>query len=171
MTGDESTPVTLRQYCERVFSEHEKRWTEGVAYIMGKIETLEKGIHAEIQAQQSNTAIAFTASEKAIEKAETAQREYNARSNEFRGQLDDQAKTLIGREEVNKRFDLQASTMAELRADIQTLREFKSSATTQTENGTAAGAIGRQWLTIGIMVFFSGLGAFFGLMAFLRAAK
>src|SRR6202035_5755903 len=38
---------------------------------------------------------AFLASEKAIIKAEEAQKDYNLRSNEFRGQLDDQAKTLM----------------------------------------------------------------------------
>ena len=39
-------------------------------------------------------------SERAIQKAEEAQREYNVRSNEFRGQLDDQAKLLMPRTEM-----------------------------------------------------------------------
>jgi len=43
---------------------------------------------------------ASTASKEAVTKNETAQHEYNLRSNEFRGQLDDQAKRLIARTEV-----------------------------------------------------------------------
>ena len=49
------------------------------------------------------TQSAFAASEKAIAKAEQAQSDYNARSNEFRSSLDDQNKlmsnTMIGRPE------------------------------------------------------------------------
>jgi hypothetical protein len=40
---------------------------------------------------KEQTRASFEASEKAIVKAENAQRDYNVRSNEFRGQLDDQA--------------------------------------------------------------------------------
>lgn len=77
------------------------------------------------------------ASERAIAKAEDAQRDYNVRSNEFRGQLDDQAKTLMPRSEatalmrsiedkmtvrnaaVDKSLDV-------IREDIQSLRESRS---------------------------------------------
>ena len=47
---------------------------------------------------------AFASSEKASLKAEQAQESYNVRSNEFRGQLDDQAKTLMPRLETDGRF-------------------------------------------------------------------
>jgi hypothetical protein len=47
---------------------------------------------------------AFASSEKASLKAEQAQESYNVRSNEFRGQLDDQAKTLMPRLETDNRF-------------------------------------------------------------------
>jgi hypothetical protein len=56
-------------------------------------------VDAALTAQKEQVAAAFLASEKAIVKAEDAQREYNVRSNEFRGQLDDQAKTLMPRPE------------------------------------------------------------------------
>lgn len=48
---------------------------------------------------------AFASSEKASLKAEQAQESYNVRSNEFRGQLDDQAKTLMPRLETDGRFN------------------------------------------------------------------
>lgn len=59
----------------------------------------DKATSAALVAQEKGTAAAFASSEKAIAKAEEAQREYNVRSNEFRGQLDDQAKMLMPRAE------------------------------------------------------------------------
>ena len=63
---------------------------------------------------------ASTASKEAITKNETAQHEYNLRSNEFRGQLDDQAKRLIARTEVEallkaiqERFEAAARNLQE----------------------------------------------------------
>jgi hypothetical protein len=61
-------------------------------------------VAAALAAQEKAVNAAFLASEKAIIKAEDAQREYNVRSNEFRGQLDDQAKTLMPRPETMNLF-------------------------------------------------------------------
>lgn len=57
-----------------------------------------------LTAQEKAVSAAFSAAEKAILKAEQAQKEYNERSNEFRGQLDDQAKTLMPRPETLSMF-------------------------------------------------------------------
>jgi hypothetical protein len=99
---------------------------------------------------------AFAASEKAITKAENAQSEYNVRSNEFRGQLDDQAKLLIPRQEVvallrayddkiavlvgniDRRFD-------DIRTDVIALREAKSEGSGRLSAETAEG-MQRNWL-------------------------
>jgi hypothetical protein len=59
---------------------------------------------AQIAEQKNLNENSFESSEKAIEKAEQAQKEYNERSNEFRGQLDDQAKTLMPRPETMSMF-------------------------------------------------------------------
>jgi hypothetical protein len=61
----------------------------------------ETAVSAALAAQEKQTSASFIASDKAIIKAEEAQREYNIRSNEFRGQLDDQAKMLIPRSEAS----------------------------------------------------------------------
>lgn len=60
----------------------------------------EIAVQAALLAQKEAVASAFLASEKAIIKAEEAQKDYNLRSNEFRGQLDDQAKLLMQRQEA-----------------------------------------------------------------------
>jgi hypothetical protein len=61
----------------------------------------EKSVEAHFTAQEKAVAAAFSASDKAIIKSEEAQRAYNERSNEFRGQLDDQAKMLMPRAEAS----------------------------------------------------------------------
>jgi hypothetical protein len=64
----------------------------------------EVAVSAALAAAEKAVNAAFTASEKAVLKAEQAQKEYNERSNEFRGQLDDQAKTLMPRPETLNMF-------------------------------------------------------------------
>lgn len=59
----------------------------------------ETAVAAALAAAKEAVAAAFVAAEKAVLKAEEAQKDYNVRSNEFRGQLDDQAKTLMPRTE------------------------------------------------------------------------
>lgn len=51
------------------------------------------------RAQEKFHATVLALNQEAIAKSENAQKEYNMRSNEFRGQLDDQAKTLMPRSE------------------------------------------------------------------------
>jgi hypothetical protein len=130
MNDRRDTEISLRRYVEQIFEERDRRYA-------AQFNALEKSFAAQLAAQDKSTQAAFLASDKAIIKAEDAQREYNARSNEFRGQLDDQAKRLIGRDEVQtivKGFEekVEAAKQTEtkdienLRAEIQTLREFRS---------------------------------------------
>lgn len=108
----------------------------------------ETAVNAALAAQEKAVAAAFLASEKAIVKAEDAQKDYNTRSNEFRGQLDDQAKMLMPRSETvglfkameDKLFFVQQSCDSKLEAqrmshekifdslskDITALREYRS---------------------------------------------
>lgn len=64
----------------------------------------EETVHAALASQDRQMTSSFLSSEKAIAKAEQAQSEYNIRSNEFRGQLDDQAKLLMPRAEAQSMF-------------------------------------------------------------------
>ena len=79
-----------------------------------------------LTAQKEMTSVIFAASEKAVSKAEEAQREYNVRSNEFRGQLDDQAKTLLPREEARVLFTSLDQRLEVLKKEIDSLRESRS---------------------------------------------
>lgn len=83
-------------------------------------------VDAALLAQEKLVSAAFLASEKAIVKAEDAQREYNARSNEFRGQLDDQAKTLLSRVEATTEFKSRDDKIEQINRDIRDLRESRS---------------------------------------------
>jgi hypothetical protein len=86
----------------------------------------EAAASAALAAQEKATNAAFAASEKAIVKAEDAQREYNVRSNEFRGQLDDQAKTLMPRPETLTMFKAVDEKLLALSREIAGLRESRS---------------------------------------------
>lgn len=70
-----------------------------------RFKAAEAAVEKALAAQEKATAANFAANEKAITKAEDAQRDYNIRSNEFRGQLDDQAKTLMPRSEATVMFN------------------------------------------------------------------
>lgn len=92
-----------------------------------------------LAAAEKQTTASFTASEKAIVKAEAAQSEYNVRSNEFRGQLDDQAKRLIPRLEVEGLLKNIEEKVTRVDTDVRMLRESRS-----TTAGRSAGA-GAMW--------------------------
>lgn len=85
--------VTLREFVERVFVEHEKLYDV-------RLNALEESFKSSLAAQEKLNTTIFSSNDKAITKAEEAQREYNIRSNNFRGQLDDQAKALMPRIET-----------------------------------------------------------------------
>jgi len=81
---------------------------------------------AERLADQRAVDSAFKASEKAIDKAEQAQTAYNARSNEFRQALDDQAKLQMSRTEIETRFNGIEEKIETNRQGIANLREANS---------------------------------------------
>jgi hypothetical protein len=85
--------VPMREFLERIVDERDRQYDM-------RFRASEIAVNAALVAQEKAVTSAFAASEKAIIKAEDAQREYNQRSNEFRGQLDDQAKLLIQRAEA-----------------------------------------------------------------------
>lgn len=119
----------------------------------------EKAITAALTAVKENTSSSFAASEKAIVKAEDAQREYNIRSNEFRGQLDDQAKTLMPRPEALTMFKAADDKFSSLKAEVQAIREAASN---RIGNDTGKAAV---WATIAALV---GAGGGAGLLSLLR---
>lgn len=85
---------TLKEHLTALINSNDRRYQESFA-------TSKEAVAAALAAQKELTNAAFASSEKAIVKAEEAQRDYNVRSNEFRGQLDDQAQTLMPRTETN----------------------------------------------------------------------
>jgi len=129
---DHSPTVTveLRQYLEKIVQELDTRHTLAIS-------SLKELAFAKLDALEKSTNAAFLGSEKAITKAEDAQRDYNSRSNEFRGQLDDQAKTLMPRIETMGLFKAQEEKaesaraalerrLDEVKSDVASLRESRS---------------------------------------------
>ncbi len=120
--ADPADGVSLREFLERVMDERDRRYED-------RFKAQETAVSSALAAQKELTSAAFAASEKAIVKAEAAQTSYNERSNEFRGQLDDQAKTLIPRTEADARFFSFEEKLSTLRGDVSGLRESRSDAT------------------------------------------
>lgn len=88
---------TRFQAIEILNGERDRRYEQRFA-------TAETAVSAALAAQEKAVNAAFLASEKAIIKAEDAQKENNSKTNEFRGQLSDQAATLMPRAETETRF-------------------------------------------------------------------
>jgi hypothetical protein len=138
-TANRETCHSIKVLDERITRERELR--EAFAKLMderdrgyeNRFKAQETAIGSALTAQEKLTSASFASSEKAVIKAEDAQREYNARSNEFRGQLDDQAKMLLPRSEAETRFNSMSLTIDEIKKDLVTLREFKSSSGGQRE--------------------------------------
>ena len=69
-----------------------------------RFQAAEDKVTLALAAQKELSSIVAAASEKAIQKAEEAQRSYNERSNEFRAQLGDQNKIQMPRIEADSKF-------------------------------------------------------------------
>lgn len=107
----QTTTLTERAFLERVIEERGRFYDE-------RIRAVEAFFAAQIAAMEKSMAAAFAASDKAISKAEQAQADYNIRSNEFRGQLDDQAKTLMPRSESLSLHKNHTDRMDQLRVEL-----------------------------------------------------
>lgn len=74
-----------------------------------RFEAQKSAVELAFRSQRELNTVVAEASARAINKAEDAQREYNVRSNEFRGALDDQSKqialTMLTRHEADSRFE------------------------------------------------------------------
>lgn len=97
----------LKEYFERIIKDL-REW------VNGRFTDAQREVDKALAAAKEAVKSAFESSEKAIVKAEEAQRAYNERSNEFRGQLDDQAKTLMPRNEAMQRFEAIDRAISEL---------------------------------------------------------
>lgn len=96
-----------------------------------------------------NAAI-YEASKVAITKAESTAQEQRERANEFRGQLSDQAATLMPRKETETSLTLLREQLERevrlLRVDITVLREARS-----IEQGASSGKMSQQGFYLGLI--------------------
>jgi hypothetical protein len=99
-----------------------------------KFRASEEAVKTAITASDRQTTSSFASSEKAIVKAEEAQREYNVRSNEFRGQLDDQAKTLMPRLEAQTLFKSYEDKLDTTNRAVEVIRKDLQDARVERKN-------------------------------------
>lgn len=137
--------ISQVEYLQRQIDERDRRYED-------RFKAQETAVLAALAAQEKLVSAAFLASEKAIVKAEEAQRDYNIRSNEFRGQLDDQAKTLLPRAEADGRFDNLVLQIEEIKTEIAGLRESRSAGTGRDDAVAAAETTQRWVIGIGLTI-------------------
>jgi hypothetical protein len=106
--GYTPTGPTWPEHFQQLLDEQEKRL---VGLIEGAVQQFMTGLAAQDKAVQ----IAMIASEKAVVKAEMAAEKRFEATNEFRGQLSDQAATFMPRNEAEQRFAQLAAAVAELK--------------------------------------------------------
>jgi chromosome segregation ATPase len=140
---------------------YEQRFATSDTAIAAALAAQQVAVAAALSAQKEATAAAFAASEKAIVKAETAQSNYNERSNEFRAALDDSNKQNISRNEAETRFKAfedkiedmkKAREMldTEVRKSLADLRETRSS--NEGEKGKGMSDRTLMFSVIGVMM-------------------
>ena len=122
--------VDMREFLERVIDERDKQYD-------ARFRAAEIAVNAAFSAQKELTAAAFSASEKAITKAEQAQTAYNVVHNDLSRKLDEQNKATIPRPEIMALFAAVDQKLESMRTsfakdidaigtDIRGLRESRS---------------------------------------------
>lgn len=130
-TKSEWTLNTLKEYFDALIESNDKRYKQDS-------DNQKLAVKDALTASKELTAAAFAASEKAIVKAESAQSDYNTRSNEFRGQLDDQAKRLMPRNESDTRFNAQEDKIS---IQAKTIEALSTRITAMESKGRGANAM------------------------------
>lgn len=104
-----------------------------------RLESQEKLFGTRFDAGEKYSAMVSELAREAVAKAESAQGGVNERSNEFRGQLADQAATLMPRKETEAALfalrELVDREMAALRSDVASLRETRSEESGSKDQG------------------------------------
>jgi len=96
-------------------------------YLDERFESLEKMILSSVATQDKVAALTKDAADRALQKAEALAAHNQAISNEFRGQLKDQAETLMSRLESLSKFQAIEDKIELINKEVIELREFRSS--------------------------------------------
>lgn len=97
-----------------------KEYLEGL--IVQRSDAAEKAVQAALAAQKELTNAAFASSEKAITKAEEAQKSYNQTHNDLSRKMDEQYKEMMPRSESLARHGANETRYQELKDDFSKLR-------------------------------------------------
>jgi chromosome segregation ATPase len=137
---------------DRRYDERDKRYEERDRRYDQQFKSAEVAVNAALAAQQKLTDAAFAASEKAITKAEEAQKSYNQTHNDLSRKLDEQNKATMPRQEVESRFNSEAERLEEVKNKVAELEKYRSSLLgkdTAQERGQATTAL---WIGVAISV-------------------
>jgi hypothetical protein len=121
-TEREKAAAALRAGTDRAIADNFSRVMERIDALIRSAEEAERHRRELDDAKAKAVDAAFAAAEKAVAKAEEAQGRVNIAQNEFRGQLADQASTLMPRKEVEALLAEQTRQVSEIRDALGQLR-------------------------------------------------
>jgi len=110
--------VSLKEYFEKLLNERDLYYNEKIKYLETRIVSVDDKHTAAVDGVKELSSQISASSEKAILKAEDAQKELNIKNNEFRGQLKDQATVLMPRSEFQVMHANLENTINNLKIDI-----------------------------------------------------
>jgi hypothetical protein len=116
----------------------------------------DKAVQAALVSQEKAVAAALDAAQRAVIKAEIAQEKRNEATNEFRGQLSDQAATLMPRAEAEQRLSALDAKFAQLhKADEDKIAELMKSRDQTT--GRSKGMTAMQQALVAVVLIVGGI--------------
>lgn len=124
------TVGTLHEHIIRLLDEREQLSIERAGRLSERIDSMKE-----------QTRLAFASSEKAIEKSESAQKDYNLRSNEFRSALDDAQKNSVSVsrfDDFKKEYESYKNSQHN---EIRSLRESRSEVSGRRDGISVAWAV------------------------------
>lgn len=130
--------VSLKEFFETLLKERDLYYTEKIKYLETRIVSVDDKHSAAVSAVKEVSAATSAASEKAILKAEDAQKELNIKNNEFRGQLKDQASLFISNAEARLQFTNFDDKLNLMRGDFERRIEHLSKIDSE-RSGKSAG--------------------------------
>lgn len=144
--SSEWTIGTLKEHFEALIAANDVRYSQ-------RFVAQELAVKDALAGQEKAVNAAYAAQERAILKAEEAQKDYNQRSNEFRGQLDDQAKLLMARQEALGLFrgaddKLEALRMSNEKTFDSHAKEIAALREVQSASSGRSGGFQQGWLIL-----------------------
>lgn len=109
--------ASIREYLERIIDERDRLYDV-------RFRAAETAVNAALAAQEKQTNASFSASEKAIVKAEDSQKSYNVGHNDLSRKMEDQYKSMVPYSEARLKWDSVDKELIDIRKESAAIRDM-----------------------------------------------